>query len=397
MFLFGLGSAIAGTFWFWNIFGVISLALWGYIALTISLFGLAATLIARHKLRPWINTAALGAAWTAVDFARGELLPLSFPWLQLSIQAQVFWPLLSCIGSYGLSGLLIVGMLAILRTKWSLGLAIPLLVVVAALTQPVIHKGPGIPVLCVQTERHSADHLREISQQGTSALVIWPELAAPTLNQAFVTDDRVLVTGTSISSGSSWENTAVVTQNGKELGRHVKNHTVHFFNDGKRGTTQLPIPTPLGKIGTPICFDCDHEDVVRKMTSAGAEFFAVPSIDPSHWGPIQHRMHGELFRLRAAENQRYIAVASGSGRTQIIAPNARIAKQLPLMTEGSLTGSVHPRQELSFYTRYGWLFPWVCLGYGWLFPWVCLVFTCAAMLTALRKPPVSTHGRQVKG
>ena len=54
---------------------------------------------------------------------------------------------------------------------------------------------------------------------------------------------------------------------------------MHFFNDGIAGTSALPLDTAHGKIGTPVCFDCDYEGVVRRMTTAGAGLFIVPIMD----------------------------------------------------------------------------------------------------------------------
>jgi apolipoprotein N-acyltransferase len=145
------------------------------------------------------------------------------------------------------------------------------------------------------------------------------------------------------------------------LGTHFKNHIVHLFNDGEKGITAKAINTPIGKIGTPICFDCDHQDVIRKMTADGAELFLIPSMDAADWTERQHLQHGTLFRHRAAENGRWLAIASTSGLTQIIGPNGHSSAHLPLMEEGVLTGQISPLQRRTFFQRGGWLFGPACL------------------------------------
>lgn len=139
------------------------------------------------------------------------------------------------------------------------------------------------------------------------------------------------------------------------------------------GQTAEAVSTPKGRFGTPICFDCDYEDVIRKMTRDGAEYFIIPSLDATRWGVKQHLQHAELFRHRAAENGRWMMVASGSGMTQLIDPYGKRVKQLELMTEGVLVGYLERRSGLTFYTQYGWLFAWVAMSAGWAWwLWLCL-------------------------
>jgi apolipoprotein N-acyltransferase len=360
MAVFGFCLALCSTYWLWRIFGPMALILWGYIGLTLSLFGVAFALIHRTGWAAWVKVMTSGMAWTAIDYLRGEVLPLSFPWLQVSLLVEPAWPLLSWIGCYGVSGVVVMALFAGVRRQLILFSVIIVLIIGLQLLNTK-QNAPAISVCCVQSESHDVSLLQSMSTQGTQ-LVIWPELAAPIAEQAVLPDERLLVTGTSVTKGRDWENSAFTTHRGAVLGQHVKNHTVHFFNDGRRGQTRLPFETPLGRIGTPICFDCDHQDVVRAMTSAGAECFAVPSLDPAYWGETQHRMHAQVFRLRAAENHRWLAVASGSGLTQIINPQGRVVAALPLMEPGTLMGKIERLQGVTVFTRFGWLWAPSCLG-----------------------------------
>lgn len=131
----------------------------------------------------------------------------------------------------------------------------------------------------------------------------------------------------------------------------LKVHTVHFFDDGTPGSEALPVETDFGKVGTPICFDCDYEGIARKMTAAGARYFVVPTMDAESWSARQHDQHAELARMRAAENARWMVVAATSGVSQIIDPNGHLHARLGAMEQGGIT----------FYTRYGWLLAWCVL------------------------------------
>lgn len=120
------------------------------------------------------------------------------------------------------------------------------------------------------------------------------------------------------ANGETWRNIALTLDASGVLGEHTKVHTVHLFDDGTAGSTALPIETVHGKIGTPICFDCDYEGTVRRMTAAGAEMFIVPMMDAEKWTAREHEQHAELFCIRACENGRWMFVCGTSGVSQII-------------------------------------------------------------------------------
>ncbi|MFM2166688.1 MAG: hypothetical protein RIS79_1059 [Verrucomicrobiota bacterium] len=214
---------------------------------------------------------------------------------------------------------------------------------------------------------------------GIAKLIVWPEYAVPkdvrassdlaTIQGLAAKRKAIIVFGTQTGlGGDNWQNTALTVDGARVLGEHGKHHTAHFFNDGETGPTLKAIDTPLGGMGTPVCFDCDFQDVVRHMTLDGAEFFAVPSMDAAHWGEKQHIQHAQLFRLRAAENRRPFIVAASSGVSQIIDAHGWWSQRIPPMVEDALNGRITPEKELTFFTRWGWLTPWLALAFvaGWL-------------------------------
>ena len=241
---------------------------------------------------------------------------------------------------------------------------------------PIKAESP-VKVAAVQAEGASTQTYMTLANSAPedTQIIVWPENTIPIdvrniskseleYVQAFTLKRKaVLVFGTQTRlEGPKWQNTALTIDGANVLGEHGKNHTVHLFNDGEHGTTALPVVTPLGKIGTPICFDCDFQDVVRNMTLAGAEFFTVPSMDAASWSERQHIQHSQLFRVRAAENQRAMVVAASSGVSQIIDPHGAVIQALAPMKTGTINGSIERRKDLTFYTRSGWLTPWVALA-----------------------------------
>ncbi len=242
--------------------------------------------------------------------------------------------------------------------------------------EPMAEK-QGIPVLAVQSENCDFFSYLERSQASdiSGGIILWPEYATfedvstlrtgpqqttglELLRQLARDKKSVIVLGQKRREGDIESNESVVIDETGLLGKHVKNRPVHFMNDGIAGRTAEPIDTPWGKLATPICFDNDYTEVARRMATAGAQLFLAPSMDAEHWSPRQHRQHGELFRLRAAETGRWYVVCATSGLTQVISPDGRRCGSLPLMEDGELRTTVQVKSELTPYLRFGWLLPY---------------------------------------
>ncbi|MGJ8696424.1 MAG: apolipoprotein N-acyltransferase [Verrucomicrobiaceae bacterium] len=370
-------ATFAGTLsWLFTIFGTLAPALWFILALFTGIFGGLATL-PRFKNSP----ALLALIWTGLEYFRSEHFILSFPWITpgTAFPPNLFTPI---IGVFGLTFLIILSSLFISQKRFNWGLGLIIALIAASVSSPVDpDQDNSHTVALVQNETMNFDDYRNpsIPLKDEVDFIVWPEYALsfdPTHERnAYALDDisalldsraQLLVTGGQTwhdPDNEIWSNTAFTFGKTGILGTHFKNHTVHFFNDGEKGTTANAVDTPIGKIGTPVCFDCDHQDVIRKMTADGAELFLIPSMDAAHWTKRQHLQHGQLFRHRAAENGRWLAIASTSGLTQIVDPNGHTSAQLPLMEEGVLTGQISPRQHRTLFQRGGWLFgPATLLG-----------------------------------
>ena len=401
-FLFGLVLMAFGCAWLKNIFGWVFLVLCAVQALFFGLFGWGHAIIYRQVWSRWRKTLAIAALWTGVEFVRAEHFWLDFPWMTpghgLGVMQVLTQPLLSVVGVYGvgfvavLLALILRGYVRVIKFSHASEAvqSSSYLILVGGLALVLMQwmEGEGdqwvrsqrsvreIAFAAVQAEHGSFPDFVATTKALTEPhdLILWPEEALPydvarskhdwpLLLDLAKQKNCVIVTGTQQQGqGKAWWNTALTIDPSGELGRHYKIHTVHLFDDGTPGTEAKPVQTKLGKIGTPICFDCDHQDVVRRITANGADFFAVPSMDPIPWGPVQRQMHSELFRIRAAENGRAMVVCATSGVTQAIDPwgNNRTAP-LATMTPGVLEGSLPVLTEFTFFTRFGWLFPWGCL------------------------------------
>jgi len=298
------------------------------------------------------------------------------------------------MGVYGLGFLLVMGaaMLCQKNKQRCFG-GVLLLVMLASVLMQKRRQSPkseSVLVAAVQSELSDLDHYIKLTKDAKAAsdedfdLVVWPEYALPfdirkdkrqwsQLTEFSTEMDAEMVVGTQTSGDDgAWYNTALAFHGDQELGEHYKNHTVHFFDDGVAGTEAKAVHSPRWAYGTPICFDSDYQDVIRRMVADGAEFLVVPTMDAIHWGAKQHNQHAELFRHRAAENGRWVIVAATSGVTQVIDPNGNRVSSLPITDEGVLVAEVGREKGLTFYTRMGWAFPWVGMMVGVL--WVLWLF-----------------------
>lgn len=375
MVFYGLGLT-----WLLHLFQHAAVSLWFVLATFLMLAGgLLGWVTTRHPRASWLPLyAALLCA--ALEFVRAEVFWLAFPWMTSGLGLGPTW-LSPWIGVYGTGFLvLLAGSMLVLggiRQRVA-GAVLTILLAALGLFRPgvVTESSPGIPVLAVQSENCDVSTYLEMSaaRPFSGGIILWPEYAACYDIQHFPgyydgleiarklaeTKFSTVIFGArrDLDDGNHY-NEAITLEASGVIGTHDKNRPVHFMNDGLPGKTSLPIATRFGRIGTPICFDCDFADPVRRMTAAGAEAFAVPSMDAARWTARQHLQHAELFRHRALENNRWMVVCATSGLTQLIDPHGNCAAKIPMMTDGVLENQLHLRQDLTFFTRIGWVFPWV--------------------------------------
>lgn len=401
-FLHGMTVFGIGLSWLYEIFGVLVVVLCCVLAAFTALFAEMQARAARRGWSGWKFAAFTALNWCGWEFIRAELFPLKFPWMSSGLAIGPNG-LLPWIGVYGV-GLLVVLCAALVAMRlWKP--ALPALLGMALLigwvgkSAPVAADDPlAVKVGGLQMENVSLDAFLNGTREFTPDLryIVWPEYAVPFDIRKNPRDwklvenlcrerDITLTFGTQSKANDSeaWRNIALTLDPTGIRGEHNKVHTVHFFDDGTPGTSALPVETRHGKTGTPVCFDCDYEGVTRRMTAAGAEIFIVPIMDAESWTARQHDQHAELFRIRACENGRWMFVCATSGVSQVIDPQGQVHARLAALQQGSLTGIIRRESQLTFYTRYGWLTPWVTLGIAAL----CWVFLLFPQRSHLKQPP----------
>ena len=388
-FLHGLTAFGVGLSWLYELFGPLAIVLWFVLAAFPAMFAQFQGLAAAREVSGWKFAVFTTLNWGAWEFIRAELFPLKFPWMTAGL-AMGPNALLPWMGVYGVSAIVTAGVALLVTRQWKSAL-VPAAVLLGSLllipSHPVPDDDAAIQVAGIQKEGVSLHEFLTATRELPADIdcVVWPEYAVPYDVRADKADwqdiqqlcrDRgiTLTFGTQLhpESGPGWRNIALTVDPTGVRGEHNKVHPVHFFNDGIAGSSALPVETAFGKIGTPVCFDCDYEGVTRRMTKAGAEAFIVPIMDAESWTAREHDQHAELFRIRACENGRWMFVCATSGVSQVIDPNGQVHGRLGAMVGGTLVGSLKKESRLTFYTRFGWLTPWAVLAaaFGW---WVALL------------------------
>jgi len=433
---FGFGYFLAGLYWMAFSFFVQAeefawmapLAVMGIPAF-LSLFTGAVCLIAIHFWRPgWRRIALFAAIWVLGEYARGHVLT-GLPW-NLTGQAlagsAISAQTAAWYGAYGLS--LVAVLIAAAPAAWlgaglparrallggalSMGAAALLLAVGAIRLQA--WETPGAPEAFVrivqpnipQREKIDPDFWRRnfdrqlaLSAEGLPAqgriFVIWPENAAPLLDEArsalgdlthALPPNAVLLAGAvrreiSADGDTKYYNSIAITPHTGQ-GRQVvtfydKHHLVPFGE-------YLPLQGFLRAVG--LAQLAPYEDGFtagagpRVMNAGGPSFAPLicyeaifpgalyPRGERPQWlltvtndawfgdtsGPRQHL---DMARLRAIESGLPMARAANTGISALIDAKGRILKRVPLYEAGRIDAALPRALPRTLYDRAGdWLF-----------------------------------------
>src|SRR5579884_164948 len=397
---FGFALFASALFWLTNLFGVSAISLWAILAAFPALF--AALFVWLRGRLPRVPIWLLAAVvWTGVEYYRSEPFVLNFGWLGLGyavVNAPALAVCASWFGSYGLSFALVAFSALLLRLaihpgkRPLAGGLILLWLLILWIPRPVPPPSRPMQVRLVQANSEDDAHLWGLSHPTPGAradVIVWPEYS-------LVSDPRRIPLYWQKLEGVARENRAyflfgakeeldprddtrfrntafLLDPSGRLIGKHTKNHTVHFIRDGVGGTQARALPTALGKLGIAICFDMDFPDVARRLAADGAEVFLAPSDDPPEWGPIQPEQHRLLFQMRAAECGRWLARADVAGGTSVVAPTGREILRVSTRSPAVLEARLGRETVQTLYVRGGWRFGPACL-------WALLVLCAWAAL-----------------
>jgi apolipoprotein N-acyltransferase len=171
---------------------------------------------------------------------------------------------------------------------------------------------------------------RHAAAQGAQ-LVVWPEGnisedpqgAHKAAFQALAKETGVyIVIGYGLRTPAGLRNEAtILAPDGRFLGVYGKDHPVIWLGESSLTRGSYPAyTTPLGILGTIICYDLNFTDTARKTAAAGAQLIAVPSND---WRGLAAKQYTNLV-FRAVENRLALIKADSGLDSAIIAPTGEI-------------------------------------------------------------------------
>jgi len=105
-----------------------------------------------------------------------------------------------------------------------------------------------------------------------------------------------------------------------------------------------------------VCYESIFPEFVSAFVKKGAQFLVFITND-SWWGNTSGaRQHCQYAVLRAVENRRWVVRCANGGISCFIDPLGRLYQATQMYTRASITGSIIPRSELTFYAKHGdWL------------------------------------------
>lgn len=235
------------------------------------------------------------------------------------------------------------------------------------------------------------------SRSQAPQLVVWPETAAPFF---FLRDQKLspLVEAVARQSGSyllfgspafesgpdgeSFFNRAyLLAPDGTIIGYYDKAHLVpygeyvplrRFFpfigkmvpmvGDFVEGPVGRVLNLPEADLGTLICFESIFPYLSRAMVANGANLLVNLTNDAWFGRTSAPYQHLAMSVTRAVENRVSLARAANTGISALAQPDGSILWQSDLYTTTAHTASLPLLARESFYTRFGDLFAWFCVG-----------------------------------
>ncbi len=230
-------------------------------------------------------------------------------------------------------------------------------------------------------------------------LIIWPETATPFFFQnTSPLQGRILELAHQMQApllfgapafdrrGSRihyFNSAFLISPEKKILGRYDKIHLVPFgeyapfsgilgftrdiigaIGDFTSGQEIRNLSLPWGNFGVLICYEAIFPDLTRQFVDQGARFLVNITNDAWFGKTSAPYQHLSMVTLRAVENRVPIARAANTGISALIDSSGRVVRSTDLFTREVLFGKidVNLNKSSTFYTQWGDLFSYCCLG-----------------------------------
>jgi apolipoprotein N-acyltransferase len=121
------------------------------------------------------------------------------------------------------------------------------------------------------------------------------------------------------------------------------------------GTKNQIFSTPFGQAIVAICYDSAYSEHFRHQTAMGGEFI-ITAANNAHYSPSMPSQHHAQDVMRAIETDRWLARATNTGYSAIIASNGKTIWQSTLNTYQIHADTIYSRQTKTLYVKWGdWL------------------------------------------
>lgn len=144
------------------------------------------------------------------------------------------------------------------------------------------------------------------------------------------------------TDGGTYNTAFFLGRDGKEIGRYHKVCPTWSESGARQRGQSFPVfPTPdLGTVGMTICYDLVMPETARCLALAGADILFFPTMGGAAVGDDDIGV--QALRVRAAENQVWLAVAFRSSGAMIISPRGKIVARAE-GPDGLAVADIDPR------------------------------------------------------
>lgn len=406
---FGIGYAIyaIGVFFFFNIFMVGALFLWGILATWLGFFLWALHTVYKEKGGRWALLLA-PFLWLGFEYMRSEGYYLKFSWFSLGyeVSASPQSHVLLSPGVYGL-GFLIVALSTIpfwipgfarVMAAFFIGFAFfittnlptvaPTLIDLSAIPESDRIEVTGVHLEETHTTAIIDGLDRGLEAHPDSDILILGEYTFSTEPPQVVREwcrrhaKYVVGGGVVYQMGGAYENTAfVINPDGNIEHQQVKSVPIQFFDDGEQATSRQVWASPWGPIGIAVCYDLSYRRIMDTFVAQGARALLIPSREDPSWGVQQFTQHARVAPTRASE-YRIPIVRVGAERAiaQVCDANGRIVSETDHEEERALIHAEIALPERGRLPVDRFLGPLAAAG--------CMLFLAWRVAAALRSMPL---------
>jgi apolipoprotein N-acyltransferase len=376
----GLLIAIGRLDFFWRIFSFAAVALWLVYAFWIAAFVACARLSRQRFPFPWILL-GMPFLWCGMEYFRSELYYLRFTWLTpgLAFGLDPAQAPLRFLGTYGL-GFFLMSFACGAEGMWEASK--PFAIVILIVGALAIRGLACIPL--PQTDPARVTELRiagiQLEFPSEKEVIAWlneldrrqPDAGLLVLSEYTFTTEipetvkrwcrehhrYLIIGGREPVSATRFYNTAfVISPSGEIEFQQAKRVPIQFFDDGLPAPQQALWRSPWGPIGICICYDLSYVRVTDRLIQLGAQLLIVPTMDVADWGYRQHKLHGRIGPVRAAEYQIPIFRLASSGISQAIDPAGHLVASAPFPGNASIIAASLPLRHSGRRPVDRWLAP----------------------------------------